>query len=252
MANLGSSDTPIVGQSVETEQSPTVSGDDTITLGRNHGATVQGANVAIGVGAQALEDVDGTVSGNDPRRVAVGYQAAQNNEQYADTAVGYQALEGSTAFSSTAVGYGAGQNSSGDRSSAVGRGAGRSNSGSQLTAVGISAGQGNSGSRVVAIGRLSGDENTGDRSVFVGALSGWSGSLSDPSTMGDRNVGVGNQALRGNQASGIIALGYEAGRGVQTDDQLIITQRDGTRRMVMDLTTGDLNITGQLTENATL
>jgi hypothetical protein len=70
--------------------------------------------------------------------------------------------------------------------------------------------------------------------------------------MGDDNIGIGESAIRNNQASGLIAIGQDAGINAQTDDQLIITQRNGTRRMVMDLTTGDLQITGSLTENATL
>jgi len=35
-------------------------------------------------------------------------------------------------------------------------------------------------------------------------------------------------------------------------DQLIITDRNGNRRAVMDLTTGDLSIEGSLTQNASL
>jgi hypothetical protein len=70
--------------------------------------------------------------------------------------------------------------------------------------------------------------------------------------MGSDNIGIGDSAIRNNQASGLIAIGQEAGRDAQTDDQLIVTQRNGTRRMVMDLTTGDLKITGTVTENATL
>jgi hypothetical protein len=64
--------------------------------------------------------------------------------------------------------------------------------------------------------------------------------------MGDDNIGIGASAIRDNQASGLIAIGQDAGINAQTDDQLIITQRDGTRRMEMDLTTGDLDITGKL------
>jgi hypothetical protein len=76
--------------------------------------------------------------------------------------------------------------------------------------------------------------------------------LSDPTTMGDDNIGIGASAIRNNQASGLIAIGQEAGINAQTDDQLIITDRNGNRRMVMDLTNGNLEIDGSLTENATL
>jgi hypothetical protein len=70
--------------------------------------------------------------------------------------------------------------------------------------------------------------------------------------MGDDNIGIGASAIRDNQASGLIAIGQEAGRDATTDDQLIVTDRNGTRRMVMDLTNGDLKIGGSLTENASL
>jgi hypothetical protein len=70
--------------------------------------------------------------------------------------------------------------------------------------------------------------------------------------MGDDNIGIGPSAIRNNQARGLIAIGQDAGINAQTDDQLIITDRTGTRRMVMDLTNGDLKIDGTLTETATL
>jgi hypothetical protein len=70
--------------------------------------------------------------------------------------------------------------------------------------------------------------------------------------MGDDNIGIGKSAIRNNQASGLIAIGQEAGINAQTDDQLIITDQNGNRRMVMDLTNGNLKIDGSLTQNATL
>jgi hypothetical protein len=76
--------------------------------------------------------------------------------------------------------------------------------------------------------------------------------LSDPTKMGDDNIGIGVSAIKNNQASGLIAIGQEAGINAQTDDQLIITDRNGNRRMVMDLQNGDLKIDGSLTQNATL
>jgi hypothetical protein len=70
--------------------------------------------------------------------------------------------------------------------------------------------------------------------------------------MGDDNIGIGVSAIRNNQASGLIAIGQDAGINAQTDDQLIITDRNGNRRMVMDLTNGDLKIEGSITEGANL
>ena len=185
---VGDGTTTADHQSLSTEESVTVAGDDTMAYGRNHGATVQGDNVVIGVGARALEDSNQTVSGNDPRKVAIGYEAAENDEQFGVTVMGYRAAR----------------------------------------------------------------DNTGNRVTAVGYRAAWGDGLADPTTMGDDNIGIGKSAIRNNQASGLIAIGQNAGINAQTDDQLIITQRDGTRRMVMDLTTGDLKITGSLTENASL
>jgi hypothetical protein len=70
--------------------------------------------------------------------------------------------------------------------------------------------------------------------------------------MGDDNIGIGQDALRNNEASGLIAIGQAAGTTATIDDQLIVTDRNGTRRMVMDLTNGNLKIDGSLTQNASL
>jgi hypothetical protein len=101
-------------------------------------------------------------------------------------------------------------------------------------------------------GFAAGLKNTGNNSTMMGFRAGRGDGLADPTTMGDDNIGIGVSAIRNNQASGLIAIGQEAGINAQTDDQLIITDRTGTRRMVMDLTNGDLKIDGSLTENATL
>jgi len=134
----------------------------------------------------------------------------------------------------------------------------RANAGNESVAVGIGAqangddGSGNSIGRHVAVGYRAARDNTGNNVTASGFRAAKGDNLADPTTMGDDNIGIGKDAIRNNQASGLIAIGQDAGINAQTDDQLIITQRDGTRRMVMDLTTGDLSITGSLTENATL
>jgi len=135
---------------------------------------------------------------------------------------------------------------------AVGYLAAQSNTGDRVTAAGREAAQNNTGARVTAAGYLAAQSNTGFGVTAAGYQAARGDGLADPTTMGDDNIGIGESAIRNNQASGVIAIGQEAGINAQTDDQLIITQRDGTRRMVMDLTTGDLSITGSLSENATL
>jgi hypothetical protein len=208
---------------------------DTIHYGRNQDRANAGDNsVAVGVGAQAPGDngSGGTIGSH----VAVGYQAAQTNTGNRITATGYQAAQNNTGFGVTTAGYLAAQD----------------NTGNSVTAAGYQAAQNNTGGSVTAAGYRAAQNNTGGSVTATGYQAARGDGLSDPTTMGDDNIGIGESAIRNNQASGLIAIGQDAGINAQTDDQLIITQRDGTRRMEMDLTTGDLKITGSLTENATL
>jgi len=277
---------PVPFDAVETDKSLTVSegeATDTLHYGSNQDRGNAGnQSVAIGIGARAPGD-DGS-GGSIGEHVAVGYraarsntgnrvtaaghQAAENNTSGNITAVGFRAAENNTGNGVTASGFRAAQNNTGFGVTASGFAAAESNTGGSVTASGFAAAESNTGGSVTASGRGAARDNTGGSvtaSGYRAALNNTGGSvtvtghqaargdgLSDPTTMGDDNIGVGASAIRNNQASGLIAIGQDAGINAQTDDQLIITQRDGTRRMVMDLTTGDLSITGTLTENATL
>jgi len=153
---------------------------------------------------------------------------------------------------SVSVGYQAAQNNTGDNVTAAGYLAAQNNTGTNVTAAGYRGAQNNTGNFVTAAGHQAAENNTGDFVTAAGYRVARGDGLGDPTTMGDDNIGIGLSAIRNNQASGLIAIGQDAGINAQTDDQLIITQRDGTRRMVMDLTTGDLSITGTVNESATL
>jgi len=156
--------------------------------------------------------------------------------------------------------YGSNQDraNAGDNSVALGIGArangddGAGGSINNHVAVGYRAARDNMGNRVTASGYRAAQNNTGNNVTASGYQAARGDGLADPTTMGDDNIGIGESAIRNNQASGLIAIGQEAGINAQTDDQLIITDRNGNRRMTMDLTNGNLNIDGTLTENATL
>jgi len=120
------------------------------------------------------------------------------------------------------------------------------------TAIGFEAAKNATGNSVTATGFRAAENATGNDITAVGASAARGDGLSDPTTMGDDNIGIGKSANRNNQASGLISIGQQAGADAQTDDQLIVTDRNGNRRMVMDLTNGDLQIEGSLTQNATL
>jgi len=221
---------PVNNGSVTTDDSITVTtgeATDTLHYGSNQDRANAGdSGVAVGIGARVPTE----------NSVSVGFQAAQNNTGGRVTAAGYRAARNNTGGGVTAAGYQAAQN----------------NTGFGVTAAGYQAAQNNTGGSVTAAGYLAARNNTGFGVTVAGYQAAWGDGLADPTTMGDDNIGLGESAIRNNQASGLIAIGQDAGINAQTDDQLIITQRDGTRRMVMDLTTGDLSITGTLTENATL
>jgi hypothetical protein len=139
-----------------------------------------------------------------------------------------------------------------DFTTATGRNAARNNTGGSTTATGFAAARDNTGTNTTATGVDAARNNTGFNTTATGFRAARGDGLADPTTMGDDNIGVGVSAIRNNQASGLIAIGQEAGINAQQDDQLIITDRNGNRRMVMDLTNGDLKIDGSLTQNANL
>jgi len=210
---------------VDSEQNIRVTGSSELSYGRNNG-TLGTSSQAIGIGARA-DTVKTTATGRD---------AARNNSGFDTTATGRNAARSNTGNSTTATGRDAAQNNSGNNTTATGVDAARNNSGNNTTATGRNAARNNSGNNTTATG------------VFAARGDG----LADPTTMGDDNIGIGVSAIRNNQASGLIAIGQDAGINAQTDDQLIITDRNGNRRMVMDLTNGDLKIEGSLTQNANL
>jgi len=229
---------PVPFDAVETDKSLTVSegeATDTLHYGSNQDrANAGGFSVAIGIDARANgDDGSGGAIGN---HVAVGYQAGQDN----------------TGTDATMVGRVAGGSNTGTNPTIVGAFAGENNTGANPTIVGRVAGQDNTGADATIVGAFAGENNTGDDTTVLGEQAARGDGLSDPATMGDDNIGIGKSAIRNNQASGLIAIGQQAGINAQTDDQLIITDRNGTRRMVMDLTNGNLSIDGSLTENATL
>jgi len=224
--DLGGNDlTDSTQDTVDSDKNIRVTDSSELSYGRNNG-TLGRNSQAIGINARA--DTDFTT--------ATGKNAARNNTGNNTTATGVDAAENNTGISTTATGANAAEN----------------NTGSITTATGVAAARNNTGNNTTATGRNAARNNTGFNTTATGVAAARGDGLSDPTTMGDDNIGVGVSAIRNNQASGLIAIGQEAGINAQQDDQLIITDRNGNRRMVMDLTNGDLKIEGSLTQNATL
>jgi len=184
--------------------------------------------------------------------IMTGQSAGRNNTGDRAIMTGRDAGRNNIGDSSTMTGQSAGRNNTGDRAIMTGRDAGLNNIGDSSTMTGQNAGRNNIGNFSTITGRNAGLNNTGDRAIMTGLDAGRGDGLADPTTMGDDNIGIGVSAIRDNQASGLIAIGQEAGRNATTDDLLIVTDRNGNRRLEMDLTNGNLSIEGSLTQNASL
>jgi len=258
---------------VDADKNIRITNSSELSYGRNNG-TLGSNSQAIGINARA--DTDSTTAtgrnaardNTGDRTTATGLSAARDNTGNDTTATGFRAAQNNTTFNITATGGDAARNNTGDRTTATGRNAARDNTGNITTATGFDAARNNTGFNTTATGRnaardntgnnitatgfRAAQNNTGDRTTVTGFRAARGDGLADPTTMGDDNIGIGADAIRNNQASGLIAIGQEAGINAQQDDQLIVTDCNGNRRMVMDLTNGDLKIDGSLTQNATL
>ncbi|UXF50125.1 hypothetical protein 7865G3C4_6 [Haloquadratum phage sp.] len=240
--DLGGNDlTDSTQDTVDSDKNIRVTDSSELSYGRGNG-TLGTDSQAIGVNAQA--DTDFTT--------ATGRRAGENNTGSAIVATGVGAAGNNTGSNTIAIGLGAASANNGSNIVAIGRNAARLNTGGGTVAIGRGTARSNTGNNTVATGNNAARGNTGNNTIGIGASAANGTGLADPKTMGDDNIGIGKDAIRNNQASGLIAIGQEAGINAQQDDQLIITDRNGNRRMVMDLTNGDLKIDGSLTENSTL
>nr|ADE29188.1 conserved hypothetical protein [uncultured virus] len=272
--DLGGNDlTDSTQDTVDSEQNIRVTNSSDLSYGRNNG-TLGTNSQAIGINARANNPFttatgfraaasnDGsntTATGNNAARsntggktTATGADSAEGNTGNNTTATGFRAAEGNTGNNTTATGFRAAASNDGRFTTATGFDAARFNTGNDTTATGFDAARSSTGNDTTATGHKAAEENTGNRTTATGVAAARGDGLADPTTMGDDNIGIGVDAIRNNQASGLIAIGQEAGINAQQDDQLIITDRNGNRRMVMDLTNGDLKIDGSLTQNANL
>jgi hypothetical protein len=199
---------------------------DTLHYGSNQDRANAGVrSTALGIGARTNDD-----------SVAVGFNTAKQNTADNITALGNSAAKNNAAKSATAIGFNAGE----------------SNIGFRATIVGENAGRDNAGKAVSSLGAFSAENNTGDNAVAIGALSLRGDGLANPSDMGDDVISIGFKAGRDSTGDGCIYIGQSAGITNSQDDLFIVTDRNGNRRMEMDLANGDLKITGSLTQNASL
>jgi hypothetical protein len=195
-----------------------------IYLGINAGDNDDSShNKNIGIGYQALRDVDGTSGTDGENNVAVGFQSLRlNTTGRQNIAVGAFTLDANTTgFNNTAVGHNAlTSNIDGLRNTAIGQSTLNSNtSGRNNTAVG---------------GQTLSSNTTGQSNVAVGSFT------LTTNTTGINNVAIGNQALRFNIfGSSNVAFGDYAGRALDDDN---LTDNDNDRNVFLGANAGNSDL----------
>ena len=218
----------------------------------------------ICIGDRSAADIDHP---EDPEEhasglVAVGNKAAQFSAGMDDcTAIGQISLEGADGAFNTAVGYRSGRNMVGDECVVIGKESGMDSDGEGLVAIGFQAGKGNDQNesvmignragrdngdfRLTAVGRSAADGNMGGETTIIGAFAG-------RDNEGDAAVGLGAFALDDNTGHGVIGIGHSALENNAEDDIFVVTNQNGDPKFKLDLISGDLQIAGEITENASL
>lgn len=202
--------------------------------GAHHSKTTSGSELTdVSVDSNSDAHHSKTTSTSEISNITTGNNTAlgssAGNGQTDETATGFEAAGQNTGDFVTATGFQAARNNSKDFVTATGDRAARNNSGRSVTATGLTAAQANTGTNVTAIGQDAAHDNTGTAVTAIG-----------------------RQAARFNDGNGVIALGRQAAFNNSQNDIMIITDRDGNRRMELDLDNGNLSIEGSLNQNASL
>lgn len=171
-----------VGQIIGAYSIATIKADQ-ITIGDNRYPTSFGSN------GQVL-----TTNGSG----TLNWQSLPSQIWSWDSVNGIMKVNGSSGVSNT-----------GQASFLVGNDAGATNTGYGLTAIGYQAGQTNNQNFVTAIGTYAGQNNRGSQTFFAGYYAGQNNQAGD-------TIAIGTYAAQTTptDATGIIALGFEAGRTI--------------------------------------
>ena len=234
----------------------TITGATTITassdLSVGGDVNVSATSTYLYDGVQALKLAKGTDTFYANTFVGNG---AGNSSAYRQTALGYYAGYLNTGASQTALGFYAGRENSGANQTALGNYAGYSNTGTDQTALGFYAGRENTGAYQTALGYAAGYlkhrkfsnsfrlccrfSNTGTYQTAVGHAAGYQNA-------GDRVIGIGYEATRGNTATAddVVAIGYQAGKDNTVANQFIVKQANINAVPLIqgDFSTGNVGI----------
>ena len=159
-------------------------------------------------GAVAVGKAIASVAPQQASAIAVGLNAARDNQGGSAVAIGATSGDISQGANSVAIGANAGRDTQGTNSVALGNSTGEQNQGTNATALGHNAGNNTQGANAVAVGHNAADTNQGTNAVSVGHNCGENNQSAGA-------VAVGFDAAQNNQGVNSVAVGREAGQETQ-------------------------------------
>jgi hypothetical protein len=208
------------------------------------GGTFEGARF-IELEYESTEPALGDAAEAGERSVSYGRQAGRDNDDRQNVAVGDRAGDGSA----------------GERNVYVGREAGREAEGEENVYVGQAAGQEVAADQNALVGSRAGVESTVEESTGVGQ-----GALSEADTRrvqalgrqagreasSENSIFVGRGAGQNCEGDVVYAFGNEVASDWDEDYTMLVGDDEGNVFLRLDLEEGNLEIAGELTENADL
>ena len=172
-----------------------------IAVGLNAARDNQGGS-AVAIGATSGDISQGA------NAVAIGANAGRDTQGLNCVALGYLTGEQNQGANATALGHNAGNNTQGANCVAVGHNAADTNQGTNAVSVGHNGGENNQSAGAVAVGFNAAQNNQGVNSVAIGREAG-------QETQGLHAVAVGGFAGEDTQSANATAVGYQAGQTTQ-------------------------------------
>jgi hypothetical protein len=227
------------------------SGNTSVTIGAFAGEnSVASESVFLGQTAGALANGLGSIG--------VGYESLSNGSSNYQIAIGHRAGANSpSGVNSVAMGVNAARQNQLESAVAIGNEAGRTNQGNLTVAIGSSAGAGTSGvgqgTGAVAIGHNSGRDGQGTNGVSIGTTAGLTnqganaiaiGVTAGATSQGANGIAIGSFASTSGQSANAIAIGATAGQSAQGVGAIAIGRSAGVLQGQFSIALGANSGTG--------
>lgn len=187
-------------------------------------------------GAVAVGKAIASVAPQQASAIAVGLNAARDNQGASAVAIGATSGDISQGANAVAIGANAGRDTQGNQSVAIGQTSGEFNQGANATALGHNAGNNTQGANTVAVGHNAADTNQGTNAVAVGHNCGENnqsagavamGFDAAQNTQGVNSVAVGREAGQETQGLQAVAVGAFAGEDTQSANATAVGYQAG-------------------------